>query len=272
MRDPEEPFLRISGTYDRTPWDHHDMPSVWNLDDLPIREGALYMSLGPSKLSNNGDANLCFYIMDDIPAPQAFPLNFDFLESYFVVQTNQRGNISGSQIEWNVTFLTEPITPNLPMIQQLKTHFQDLVVYQKNQLIPDTITEKGHRSTYPSTKELPPHMRSNLKTPKGHWVIAADPSNTYEDFRRCADFLVARKHNVKLITCLYAQNRVAGRAGLGFEQRQNEDEPMRSRSDERKMIDEFKEKRKQGWKPGPDDFKIEGIIQRGDALRLPNRS
>jgi hypothetical protein len=36
------------------------------------------------------------------------------------------------------------------------------------------------------------------------------------------------------------------------------------------MIDEFEERRKQGWKPDPDDFEIRSIMQRGDALRLPN--
>jgi hypothetical protein len=134
MRNPEEPFLRMSGTYDSTPWDQHNMPSVWNLDDLPIHEGALHMFLGSGKVSNNGDANLCIYMMDDVPAPQAFPLSFDLLESYFVVQTNRHRNLSGSQIEWNVTILTEPISPSSAMIQQLKTQFRDLVVYQKNHL------------------------------------------------------------------------------------------------------------------------------------------
>ena len=268
MRDPEEPFLRMSGTYDSTPWDHHDMPSVWNLDDLPIDEGALYMLLGSGKVFNNGDANLCIYVMDDIPAPQAFPLSFDSLESYIVVQTNQRRNPSGLQIEWNAPLLTAPISPNSVTIQQLKTQFRALVVCQKNQLNPDTVTERRKRSTYPATKELPPHMRSNLKTPQGHWVRTANTSDTYEDFRASADYLVARKHNVKLITCLYDQTRVAGRGGLGFEQRQ--DTTTRSREKEREILDEFKERRKQGWRPGPDDFGITSIMQRGDALRLPN--
>ncbi|KIX09366.1 uncharacterized protein Z518_00445 [Rhinocladiella mackenziei CBS 650.93] len=264
MREPEEPFLRMSGIYDNTPWDHQDTPSVWDLDDLPIHEGVLYILLGSDKVANNGHTDFCIFVMDDIPAPQAFPLTFDLLESYFVVQTSQQENLSGSRIEWNVTFLAESISSNAAMFQQLKTQFRDLVIYRKNQLTSDTITKNTKRSTYHATAELPPHMRSKLKTPQGHWVMTTNPSDTYEDFRTATDHLVARKHNVKLITCLYAQPLVAGRAGLRSEQRQD-----RSREEYPNIIDKIRE-RNQGWKPGPDDFKIRNIMQRGDVLRLRN--
>ncbi|KAJ9624299.1 hypothetical protein H2204_010855 [Knufia peltigerae] len=266
MREPEESFLRMSGTYDGAPWSSQDMPSVWEVDDLPIHEGALCVLLGPDKVANNVDTNLCVYVIDDVPAPQAFPLDLKLLDSYFKVQTSQRKGLSGSQIEWNVDFVADPIPSLSAISQQLQTQFRDLVILQKHQQMPDTNTEDAHHSTYHATRELPPHMRSTLKTPLGHWIANVDPSNTYEGLRQMTDHIVARKHNAKLITCLFAQPKVPGRAGLRCEQQQD----MTLSPGE--MMAKLIEARRQGWRPTAANTKKSMLIHRGDTFRMPDKN
>ncbi|KIW18880.1 hypothetical protein PV08_03169 [Exophiala spinifera] len=263
MREPDESFLRMSSTYDSTPWSCQDMPSVWEVDDLPIHEGALCVLLGSDKVANNVDTNLCVYVMDDVPGPQAFRLGSNLLGSYFVVQTSQRKGLSGSQIEWNVDFVADPIPTLSIMSQQLQTQFRDLGILQKYQRMPNTNTKVARHPTYHATRELPPHMRDNLKHPLGHWVVTSDPSDTYDHARKLADCLVARKYNAKLIICLFAQPKVAGRAGLWSEQRRDKttDEGMA----------ELQEKLRQGWKPSAEDVGPATVIHRGDALHMPRR-
>ena len=102
MRDPEGSFLRMSSTYDSTQWDEHDIPSVWNLEDHSLHDGGLYMLLSSDQAFSNGKADFCIYVIDDVPAPQAFPLSLDLIPrgfSHFIIQKNQQRKISGFQVD-----------------------------------------------------------------------------------------------------------------------------------------------------------------------------
>ncbi|KAK5447858.1 hypothetical protein LTS15_009357 [Exophiala xenobiotica] len=244
----------MSSVYDSTPWVDQDLPSAWDLDDPPIDEGGLHILLGSTKVVNNYvDMRLCIYVMDDIPAPQAFPLRVDSLESCFMVQRTQRENLLGSRVEWNVAFLKEPIPSTSTVFQQLEAGVRDLVIHKKNQLTPANIIEKT------KIKELPPHLRSkpNIPWPSGHWDIDIDTSlpNTYESIGEFADALVARKRTGKQIVCVYARSQVAGRAGLRVDQREV---PRPSeREEDLKWLAEIDRKVPQAWL-GPNESGIIG--------------
>ena len=255
MREPEESFLRMSSTFDITPQDDFDIPSVWGFDDCPIQDGVMYISLVCSEGVYNAMKSLCVYVLDDVPGPRAFPLRLDHLESFFKPQRSQHRDSSSSKIEWNVTFDVEPNSSTSVLSKVLQAQFPDLMVRSKNELISGTmIGETSKRSAYHATRELPPHIRSNTKTPQGHFVAVATSSNPYEEIRDAADFLVARKHHVKLITCLYTRPQVAGRAGLRSEI--GKSRPTTSREED---LEELRNKTKE-------DFTITNIIQRGDSF------
>ena len=266
MRDPEESFLRISSTYDNTPWDLRDMPSIWAPDGLSINDGALYILLSSNRVFNKVDPSICVYVLDDTPAPQAFPLNIDSLQSYFMLQTSQQRNLSFSQIEWNVKNSAEPVSRASTWFRPLLTQYHGTAIGQSRPKS-NIDTEITKRPRYHATRELPPHLRSQPKAPQGHWVTFARSSNPYQDFQPAAGLLVARKHNVELVTCLFADPQVAGRAGLRSEISQ--DTTARSREEEAEDIKQMKEKVMDGSLK-PEDMKIENIMYRGDPFRRPD--
>ncbi|KAJ9607374.1 hypothetical protein H2200_008447 [Cladophialophora chaetospira] len=267
MREPDDSFLRTPSTYYNTPWDGQDIPSVWNLDQLPAREEALYVLLSFEEAARDMVTRFCIYVMDDIPAPQAFHLSFESLSTFLMIQGKHYRSNSRSATGWNVELVTENIQPDSDWYKNLRTEVSDAIVRRRGQ------SESGsymspRRSPYHNTREIPPHLRSSRKVPKGHWVITSDPDNTYEDFRTATDLLVARRHSAKLITCLFAEPKTPGRAGFSFEQTPGT-KKLSPEQRERKIA-ELQGRWKQGWEPGAEDFpEVGNIIQRGDYLNLP---
>jgi hypothetical protein len=120
--------------------------------------------------------------------------------------------------------------------------------------VEDNTTARGTGSGYHKSNELPPYFR---KKPIGHFVTGVVSPTPYLDMRTMVDLLVARKQNVKLVTCLYAQSDVPGRQGLMTETAPPIPPPQRPSKENMRNVN-------------VSNFEITNIAQAGDKFALPH--
>ena len=254
MREPKESFLRMSSMFDTSTQNDTDQHSVWSTEDRPMQDGALFLLLacGCDSLHRTRSCVCvdCVYVLDDAAGPRAFPLKIDPQNSLFRMPRDDSplGRMNhGFEVNSKTVLTGDP-----------QQQFPDLLVRPESQGVSDTTVSKtSRRSVYHPTAQLPPHVRSNRRTPQGHFVTLAKSPNPYEDMRRSADFLVARKYNVKCITCLYTDPQVDGLAGLRSET--GDFKPISSREEQQETI--------RGRKGG--HYEIANILQMGDRFSSP---
>jgi hypothetical protein len=255
-REPQESFIRFSCMHeDRTP--DSETISIWPTDKIHIgNEATAVLLCAKSSYNYQRPPHLCLYLLDTLTDPITSLLGVAPPTSPLLVRRQDLR--PGWGLYWNDELAREAD-------QTFKVDFQHFQAHCS--AVPKLLTDVANADAadggkpsphYHASKDLPAHFR---KRPVGHWVTYADGADPYLNIRSLADHVVARKLNLKLITCLYADRGDSSTKGLRAEESE-----VRVVDLTKDNIPEWRERLKSDPVA---DFKILSILQKGDNLMLP---
>ena len=254
MREPKESFLRLSEAYENRSVDSLGTESIWPQKGLQINEGdkaVLVLSKQPSSWQQTG--RLCLYVIDGLVDPHLSALDQTLGEMPYLARRQDTKPGWGS--DWNDE-LTRAQKPDFSTeMHKFEEHCSSVAKLRISASPAEcNTTARGIDSGYHKSNELPLHFR---KKPVGHFVTSVVSPTPYLDMRTMVDLLVARKQNVKLVTCLYAQSDVPGRQGLMAEAAPPTPPPRWASKENMKNVN-------------TSNFEITNIVQAGDKFTLPH--
>jgi hypothetical protein len=258
-REPQESFLRFSSMYeDRTP--DSETISIWPADENHIGDQAKAILLR-AKSSHNYQRppHLCLYLLDMFADPITSLLSVVPPTSPLVVRRQDLR--PGWGLYWNDEFTREADQTFKVEFQHFQAHCSAVPKFLIDGADTDAANGGEPNPQYHASKDLPAHFR---KRPAGHYVTYARGADPYLGTRDLADLVVARKRNLKVITCLYADRGNSSTKGL-----RAEESGVRVEHLTKENIPEWKERLKSDPKA---KIEITNILQEGDNLVPPRTS
>lgn len=255
-REPQESFLRFSSMYeDRTP--ESETLSIWPADENHIGNEAKAILLhAKSSYNYQRPPHICLYLLDTLADPITSLLGVVPPNSPLVVRRQDLR--PGGGLYWNDE-LTREADPTFKVeFQHFQAHCSTVPKVLIDGADADAAIGGEPNPQYHASKDLPAHFR---KQPVGHWVTIAQWPDPYRNIRNVADMLVARKLNLKLVTCLYADGVDSSAKGLRAEESKVDVEYITKEN-----LPEWKEKFKNDPKGS---IEITSMLQKGDKIWEP---
>jgi hypothetical protein len=247
-REPQESFLRFSSIYeDRTP--DSETISIWPAYDNQIDSDAkAFLLRAKSSYNYQRPPSLCLYLLDNAADPVTTLL--DVPPSTKPLSVRRQDIQPGWGLYWNDD-LMQKVDPNFKIeIEHFRAHCFDIPNIRSKITNAAVVKPQYHASS-----ELPAYCRTK---PVGHWSTIFQGPNAYETIRCVADYFVARKRNLKLITCLYANPSDKSTGGLRAEESPSVHMPTKD------DLKELKEEFKSGQAT---DFQISAILAQDQVIR-----
>ena len=212
QKESQEPFLRMSSTYETTPSDDLDVPSIWGFDESSLRDDSTCIVLAKDTAFEEAQRttpSLCVYVLDN-PKLSALPLARIRPELvYQISETSTKEHTCLAQ--WNIELDAKLETSTLlAPLSKIQGEAPGLIISPKRNNTFDLTV----RDSIPMTSRC---LRSRAETQSRRYATLPVPLNSYGHTSERPGDLVAWKHQADLLTCLYVYTHVAGRAGLRFE-------------------------------------------------------